>query len=121
MKRNKEEQQPINSAIGARVEYQTPKRRARGVGYLGRTRVISIAIYEHVETLRYAQAHLLSAALVIFALCVLLCVYIMNPTRMAEVRACSDQGAKMPQKSTDFYPKVITGLVAMTVGADERL
>jgi uncharacterized protein (DUF1015 family) len=50
-----------------------------------------------------------------------LCVYIMNPTRMAEVRACSDQGAKMPQKSTDFYPKVITGLVAMTVGADERL
>ena len=50
-----------------------------------------------------------------------LCVYIMNPTRMAEVRACSDQGAKMPQKSTDFYPKVITGLVAMTIGADERL
>ncbi len=50
-----------------------------------------------------------------------LCVYILNPTRMAEVRACSDQGAKMPQKSTDFYPKVITGLVAMTVGADEQL
>ena len=50
-----------------------------------------------------------------------LCAYIMNPTRMAEVRACSDQGAKMPQKSTDFYPKVITGLVAMSVGADERL
>ena len=50
-----------------------------------------------------------------------LCVYIMNPTRMAEVKACSDLGAKMPQKSTDFYPKVITGLVAMAVGADERL
>ena len=49
------------------------------------------------------------------------CVFIMNPTRMAEVKACSDQGAKMPQKSTDFYPKVITGLVAMAVGADERL
>jgi uncharacterized protein (DUF1015 family) len=49
------------------------------------------------------------------------CVYIMNPTRMVEVKACSDKGAKMPQKSTDFYPKVVTGLVAMAVGADERL
>jgi uncharacterized protein (DUF1015 family) len=49
------------------------------------------------------------------------CVYILNPTRMAEVKACSDKDAKMPQKSTDFYPKVITGLVAMAVGADERL
>jgi uncharacterized protein (DUF1015 family) len=50
-----------------------------------------------------------------------LCVYIMNPTRMSEVKACSDKGAKMPQKSTDFYPKVITGLVAMAVGVNERL
>lgn len=50
-----------------------------------------------------------------------LCVYILNPTRMDEVKACSVQGAKMPQKSTDFYPKVITGLVAMAVGVDERL
>jgi uncharacterized protein (DUF1015 family) len=50
-----------------------------------------------------------------------LCVFIMNPTRMAEVKACSEKGAKMPQKSTDFYPKVITGLVAMAVGVDQRL
>lgn len=50
-----------------------------------------------------------------------LCVFIMNPTRMAEVKACSEKGAKMPQKSTDFYPKVITGLVAMSVGVEERL
>jgi uncharacterized protein (DUF1015 family) len=50
-----------------------------------------------------------------------LCVFIMNPTRMEEVKACSEKGEKMPQKSTDFYPKVITGLVAMAVGADERL
>jgi uncharacterized protein (DUF1015 family) len=50
-----------------------------------------------------------------------LCVFIMNPTRMTEVKACSEKGAKMPQKSTDFYPKVITGLVAMAVGVDERL
>jgi uncharacterized protein (DUF1015 family) len=49
------------------------------------------------------------------------CVFILNPTRMAEVKACSEKDEKMPQKSTDFYPKVITGLVAMPVGADERL
>lgn len=49
------------------------------------------------------------------------CVFIMNPTRMTDVKACSEQGEKMPQKSTDFYPKVITGLVIMSVRAEERL
>jgi uncharacterized protein (DUF1015 family) len=49
------------------------------------------------------------------------CVFILNPTRIAEVKVCSDRGAKMPQKSTDFYPKMISGLVAMSVAADERL
>jgi uncharacterized protein (DUF1015 family) len=49
------------------------------------------------------------------------CVFIMNPTRIAEVKACSEKGEKMPQKSTDFYPKVITGLVAMPVSAGESI
>ncbi len=49
------------------------------------------------------------------------CVFVMNPTSIAEVKACSEKGEKMPQKSTDFYPKVITGLIAMPVGAGERL
>ena len=44
----------------------------------GRTRVISIAIYEHVETLRYAEAHVLSAGLVAFSFCVLLLIYTFN-------------------------------------------
>ncbi|HWM29678.1 MAG TPA: molybdate ABC transporter permease subunit, partial [Woeseiaceae bacterium] len=44
----------------------------------GETRVISIAIYEHVETLRYAEAHALSAGLLIFSFCVLLAVYTVN-------------------------------------------
>lgn len=48
-------------------------------------------------------------------------VFILNPTRMSDVKACSDKGEKMPQKSTDFYPKVITGLVALAVGPKERL
>ncbi len=50
-----------------------------------------------------------------------LCVFVLNPTRIAEVKACSARGEKMPQKSTDFYPKMISGLVLMDVGAKERL
>lgn len=44
----------------------------------GRTRVISIAIYEHVETLRYTEAHVLSAGLIAFSFCVLLLIYTFN-------------------------------------------
>jgi molybdate transport system permease protein len=44
----------------------------------GRTKVVSIAVYEHVETLDYAQAHLLSAGLLLFSFCVLLAVYALN-------------------------------------------
>lgn len=52
----------------------------------GSTRVISIAIYEHVETLDYAQAHVLSAGLLVFSFVVLLSVYTLN-RRMPLVRA----------------------------------
>jgi molybdate transport system permease protein len=51
----------------------------------GSTRVISIAIYEHVETLEYAQAHVLSAGLLVFSFVVLLSVYVLN-RRMPLVR-----------------------------------
>jgi molybdate transport system permease protein len=44
----------------------------------GETRVISIAIYEHVETLNFGDAHLLSAGLLIFAFIMLLPVYILR-------------------------------------------
>jgi molybdate transport system permease protein len=44
----------------------------------GSTRVVSIAIFEHVETLEYAQAHLLSAGLLLFSFLVLLGVYTLN-------------------------------------------
>ncbi len=52
----------------------------------GRTRVISIAIYEHVETLRYAEAHTLAAGLLLFSFAVLVFVYVFNrrlPVRVA--------------------------------------
>ena len=44
----------------------------------GKTKVISIAIYEHVETINYADAHVLSAGLLVFSFLVLLLVYTVN-------------------------------------------
>ncbi len=41
----------------------------------GETRVISIAIYEQVETLNYQDAHILSLSLVVFALVALIITY----------------------------------------------
>lgn len=51
----------------------------------GETRVISIAIYENVETLRYGQAHLLSGLMLAFSFLVLFTVYAIN--RRAPLRA----------------------------------
>jgi molybdate transport system permease protein len=44
----------------------------------GETRVVSIAIYEHVETLNYADAHVLAGGLLVFSFLVLLVVYGIN-------------------------------------------
>ena len=44
----------------------------------GETRVVSIAIYEHVETLAYGDAHLLAALLLGFAFITLVAVYSLN-------------------------------------------
>jgi len=44
----------------------------------GRTQVLSIAIYDHVESLDYASAHLLSGALVILSFVLLVTVYASN-------------------------------------------
>ena len=49
-----------------------------GGNLAGETRVISIVIYESVETLNYDQAHALSAGLLVFSFSVLLCVYYSN-------------------------------------------
>ncbi len=38
------------------------------------------------------------------------CSFILNPTRVSEIRDVASAGEKMPQKSTYFYPKLITGL-----------
>jgi molybdate transport system permease protein len=44
----------------------------------GETRVVSIALYEAVETLHYGSAHTMAAVLVGFSFLVLLVVYGLN-------------------------------------------
>ena len=39
------------------------------------------------------------------------CSFLLNPTRVSEIKDVAAAGEKMPQKSTYFYPKLITGLV----------
>ena len=39
------------------------------------------------------------------------CCFILNPTKVSEIADVAAAGEKMPQKSTYFYPKLITGLV----------
>lgn len=39
------------------------------------------------------------------------CCFLLNPTRVEEIKEVAAVGDKMPQKSTYFYPKLTTGLV----------
>jgi len=36
--------------------------------------------------------------------------FLMNPTKVEEVKNVADKNERMPQKSTDFYPKLLSGL-----------
>jgi molybdate transport system permease protein len=45
----------------------------------GKTRVVSVQIYDHVEALEYAQAHWLSVGMLAFSFVVLLLLYVFNP------------------------------------------
>ena len=45
------------------------------------TRVLSVTIYDHVESLEFTQAHYLSAGLLAFSFVVLLLLYLFNPNR----------------------------------------
>ncbi|WP_339724299.1 molybdate ABC transporter permease subunit [uncultured Paraglaciecola sp.] len=49
----------------------------------GETRVVSVQIYDHVESLEYAQAHALSGVMVVFSFVVLLVLYTFQHKRKA--------------------------------------
>ena len=42
-------------------------------------------------------------------------IFLMNPTKVTEVRDVAAGGERMPQKATYFYPKLLTGLVMHTI------
>ena len=44
----------------------------------GKTRVMSVQIYDHVEALEYSQAHWLAGGLLVFSFLVLLALYTLN-------------------------------------------
>jgi uncharacterized protein (DUF1015 family) len=45
-------------------------------------------------------------------------LFVMNATPVADVRTVAEAGEVMPQKSTFFYPKVLTGLAIHTLEVD---
>ena len=47
-------------------------------------------------------------------------LFVLNATSAAEVIRVADHGEKMPQKSTDFYPKLLTGLVLSKMEIQKR-
>jgi len=46
-------------------------------------------------------------------------LFVMNPTRVEQVKNVADQGLIMPHKSTYFYPKVMTGLLFNQLNENE--
>jgi len=48
-------------------------------------------------------------------------LFLLNPTRAQQVSDCAAVAEKMPQKSTDFYPKVLTGLTFSPIRTEDKL
>jgi uncharacterized protein (DUF1015 family) len=49
------------------------------------------------------------------------CLFLMNGTPVSQVRDVAEAGEVMPQKSTFFYPKVLTGLAIHTLEEDRTV
>ena len=47
--------------------------------------------------------------------------FVLNPTRVEQVRAVAEAGLTMPRKSTFFYPKIPGGLVMSPISAQEEV
>lgn len=44
------------------------------------------------------------------------CAFLLNPATVSQIMETADAGSRMPQKSTFFYPKVLSGLVMRRFG-----
>ena len=47
--------------------------------------------------------------------------FILNPPKAEDILTITDSGEKMPQKSTYFYPKLISGLIVNKIDPDEEI
>jgi uncharacterized protein (DUF1015 family) len=47
--------------------------------------------------------------------------FLINPTRIEQVRDVVAQGEVMPQKSTYFVPKLLSGLVVNPINPEEKI
>lgn len=47
--------------------------------------------------------------------------FLVNPTRVDQVKQVASAGERMPQKSTDFYPKLLSGLILMKMQIDKSM
>jgi uncharacterized protein (DUF1015 family) len=47
--------------------------------------------------------------------------FLLNPTKIEQVRAVAGRSLIMPRKSTYFYPKILTGLVFNPIDPHERI
>jgi uncharacterized protein (DUF1015 family) len=47
--------------------------------------------------------------------------FILNATKAEEILAIVSTGEKMPQKSTYFYPKLLSGLIVNKIDPDEQI
>ncbi len=65
-----------------------------------------LAAQSHVDYFRDADAVAEGVQAGVYSL-----GFLLRPTTLKQVRRCSDEGIMMPQKSTDFFPKLLTGLV----------
>ncbi len=45
--------------------------------------------------------------------------FLINPTRVSQVSEVASSNERMPQKSTDFFPKLLTGMVMMKMNIDK--
>jgi uncharacterized protein (DUF1015 family) len=45
----------------------------------------------------------------------------LNATKKEEILAIVSAGEKMPQKSTYFYPKLLSGLIVNKIDSDEQI
>ena len=48
-------------------------------------------------------------------------LFLLNSTKPAQVSDCAAVAEKMPQKSTDFYPKVLTGLTFASIRLADKI